>query len=53
MIARIAPLAIWRPKLAETFFTPKASPWTVLARLCCSDCTSFGASDSVRTVNER
>ena len=49
MIARIAPVAIWRPKLAETFLTPNASALTVLVEaLPAADCTSFGVSDSVR-----
>ena len=33
MIARIAPRAIWRPKLADTFFTPNASAFTARVRL--------------------
>ena len=53
MIARIAPRAIWRPKLAETFFTPNASACTAFARFAWSPCTSLVVSDSVRTVKLR
>ena len=32
MIARMADLAIWRPKLEETFLIPNASASTVFVR---------------------
>ena len=53
MIARIAPRAIWRPKLADTFFTPNDSASTARVRLDWSDCTSLVDSDSVRIVKLR
>ena len=53
MIARIAPRAIWRPKLAETFFTPNASASTARVRLDWNACASLVVSDSVRTEKSR
>ena len=49
MIARIAPRAIWRPKLAETFFTPNVCAFRAEVRSDWSAWTSFVESDSVRT----
>ena len=48
MIARIAPRAIWRPKLAETFFAPNASAWTPFASSHWSATVSLVVSVSVR-----
>ena len=53
MIARTAPRAIWRPKLADTFFTPNASAFTARVRLDWKDCASLVVSDSVRSEKSR
>ena len=49
MIARSAERRIWRPKLAETFFAPNASAWTLRASPAWSWRLSSVVSVSVRT----
>ncbi len=52
MIAKTASCAIWRPKLAETFFVPILTAPTFRCRSCVSRVCSPLVSDFVRIWND-